>query len=163
MRFRWRRSSNSLAHTSALSKSVLVNAFVWNSAFPDELMKTLVPALILQPLVENSIRHGIEPRRGPGFISIEAKAEDKHLHLIVRDDGRGLPGTNSNRSSRRGIGLANTQARLQALYGQDQSFFFGSAEPHGCQVDIRLPLHLEPVLKLNEDGLTNAVSNAPAA
>ncbi len=130
---------------------------------PDELMKTLVPALILQPLVENAIRHGIEPRRGPGFISIEAKAEDKHLHLIVRDDGRGLPGTNSNRSSRRGIGLANTQARLQALYGQNQSLFFGSAEPHGCQVDIRLPLHLEPVLKLNEDGLTNAVSNAPAA
>jgi two-component sensor histidine kinase len=115
---------------------------------PDELMKALVPALILQPLVENAIRHGIEPRRGPGLISIEAKQEDKHLHLIVRDNGRGLPPADSNNSGRRGIGLANTQARLQGLYGRDQSFSFGSAEPQGCRVDIHLPFH---------------VSNEPAA
>jgi two-component system LytT family sensor kinase len=112
---------------------------------PDELMKALVPALILQPLVENAIRHGIEQRRGPGLISIEAKQEDKRLHLIVRDNGRGLPGADSNRSARRGIGLANTQARLQGLYGQAQRFSLGSAEPQGCQVDIYLPFHLEPV------------------
>ena len=55
---------------------------------PDELMKALVPALILQPLVENAVRHGIEPRRGPGLIAIEATREDKHLHLIVREIGR---------------------------------------------------------------------------
>jgi len=112
---------------------------------PDELMKALVPALILQPLVENAIRHGIEPRRGPGLISIEAKQENEHLHVIVRDDGRGLPGADLNNSGRRGIGLANTQARLQGLYGQDQGFSFGRAEPQGCQVDIHLPLHWEPV------------------
>jgi len=112
---------------------------------PDELMKALVPALILQPLVENAIRHGIEPRRGPGLISVEIRKEDKQLHLIVRDDGRGLPGADLNSSVRRGIGLANTQARLQGLYGQDQSFSLGSAEPQGCRVDIRLPFHLEPV------------------
>src|SRR6185436_7899635 len=93
-------------------------------SIPDGLMKALVPALILQPLVENAIRHGIEPQRDPGLISIEAKQEDKHLHLIVRDNGRGLPGTGLNSSVRRGIGLANTQARLQGLYGQDQSFSF---------------------------------------
>ncbi len=109
---------------------------------PDELMKALVPALVLQPLVENAIRHGIEPRRGPGLIAIEAKLEDKHLHLIVRDNGRGLPGADLNSSVRRGIGLANIQARLRELYGQDQSFSFGRAEPQGCRVDIRLPFHL---------------------
>jgi len=123
---------------------------------PHELMKAMVPALILQPLVENAIRHGIEPRRGPGLISIEAKQEAKHLHLIVRDDGRGLPGANLNGSARRGIGLANTQARLQGLYGQDQSFSFGKAEPQGCRVDIHLPFHLEP-------GRVPTVSNEPAA
>ena len=123
---------------------------------PDELMKALVPALILQPLVENAIRHGIEPRRGPGLISIEAKQEDKHLHLIVRDNGRGLPGADLNSSVRRGVGLANTQARLQGLYGQDQSFSFGRAEPQGCRVDIHLPFHLEPVH-------VPTVSNEPAA
>src|SRR6266853_4152638 len=80
---------------------------------PNELMKALVPALILQPLLENAVRHGIEPQRGPGLIAIEAKQEDKHLHLIVRDDGRGLPGAELNSSLRRGIGLTNTQARLQ--------------------------------------------------
>ena len=123
---------------------------------PDELMKALVPALILQPLVENAIRHGIEPRRGAGLISIEAKQEDKHLHLIVRDNGRGLPGADLNSFVRRGIGLANTQARLQGLYGQDQSFSFERAEPQGCRVDIHLPFHLELVH-------VPTVSNEPAA
>ncbi len=112
---------------------------------PDELMKALVPALILQPLVENAIRHGIEPRRGPGLVLIEAKRDGQQLHLTVRDDGSGLPDTDSNSSTRRGIGLANTQARLQGLYGRDQSFSFGKAEPQGYQVDIRLPFHLEPI------------------
>ena len=123
---------------------------------PDELMKALVPALILQPLVENAIRHGIEPQRGAGLISIEAKQEDKHLHLIVRDNGRGLPGADLNSFVRRGIGLANTQARLQGLYGQDQSFSFERAEPQGCRVDIHLPFHLELVH-------VPTVSNEPAA
>ena len=112
---------------------------------PDELMKALVPALMLQPLVENAIRHGIEPRRGPGLVSIEAKQEAKHLHLIVRDNGRGLPPGDPDNSGRRGIGLANTRARLQGLYGPNQRFNLGRAEPQGCQVDIHLPLHLEPV------------------
>lgn len=123
---------------------------------PDELKKALVPSLILQPLVENAIRHGIEPRRGPGLISIEAKQKDKHLHLIVRDNGRGLPGADSNSSERRGIGLANTQARLRGLYGQEQRFTFGRAEPQGCQVDIHLPFHFEPMH-------VPSVSNEPAA
>ncbi len=123
---------------------------------PDELMKALVPALILQPLVENAIRHGIEPQRDPGLISIEAKQEDEHLHLIVRDNGGGLPGADSNSSGGRGIGLANTKARLQGLYGQDQSFSCGRAEPQGCRVDIHLPFHLEPAH-------VPTVSNQPAA
>jgi two-component sensor histidine kinase len=111
---------------------------------PDELRKALVPALILQPLVENAIRHGIEPRRSPGLIWIEAKQEGKHLHLIVRDNGSGLPGADLHTSVRRGIGHGNTQARLQGLYGQDQSFSFGRAEPQGCRVDIHLPFHSKP-------------------
>ncbi|MGZ8900065.1 MAG: sensor histidine kinase [Limisphaerales bacterium] len=112
---------------------------------PEELMKALVPALILQPLVENAIRHGIEPQRDPGVISIEAEQEGKQLHLVVRDSGRGLPDGEPDSSGRRGIGLANTQARLLGLYGQNQKFFFGKAEPQGCRVDIRLPFHLQPV------------------
>lgn len=111
---------------------------------PDELRKALVPALILQPLVENAIRHGIEPQRGPGLISIEAKQEGTHLHLIVRDNGRGWPGAASNSPVQGRIGLANIQARLQGLYGQRHRFAFGSAEAQGCRVDIHLPFHLQP-------------------
>lgn len=109
-------------------------------SIPAELLNALVPALLLQPLVENAIRHGIEPRRDPGVISIEVREVDSHLHLRVRDDGRGLSGVDSAEVLRPGIGLANTQARLRGLYGGDQSFSLGKAQPHGCQVDIRIPL-----------------------
>jgi len=111
---------------------------------PDELLKALVPALILQPLVENAIRHGIEPQRNPGLISIEAKQRSNHLHLIVRDNGKGYLPAHSHNSGRHGIGLANTKARLQALYGQNQNFSVAKAEPQGCQIEIQLPFHLEP-------------------
>jgi signal transduction histidine kinase len=123
---------------------------------PEGLMKALVPALILQPLVENAIRHGIEPQRAPGLISITAKQAHNRLHLSVVDNGRGLPGTDSNSPPRRSIGLANTQARLQGLYGQDQSFSFATAGLHGCRVEIQIPFHLKPVA-------VSTVSNQPAA
>jgi two-component system, LytTR family, sensor kinase len=108
---------------------------------PHELMKAMVPALILQPLVENAIRHGIEPQRGPGVIKIEAKQEGEQLRLLVCDNGKGLPETKGKDSSAGcGIGLANTKARLHALYGARQSFSFGKAE-QGCRVEVCLPLH----------------------
>lgn len=109
---------------------------------PDELMNAMVPAFLLQPLVENAIRHGIEPRREPGLISIEAEQEAGQLHLVVRDTGRGLPVTDPTRIGQGGIGLINTRARLQALYGRDHTFSMGRAEPQGCRVDIQLPLRL---------------------
>jgi signal transduction histidine kinase len=108
---------------------------------PEELLNALVPSLILQPLVENAIRHGIELQRGPGLITIQATQVGRNLHLSVRDNGKGPPRVGSNSSERRGIGIANTQARLQGLYGQDQNFSFGWADPHGCLVEIRLPCH----------------------
>jgi two-component system, LytTR family, sensor kinase len=99
-------------------------------------------------LVENAIRHGIERQRVAGLISIEARQEDKELHLMVRDNGRGLPVAELSSSERRsghGIGLANTRARLHALYGRDQSFSITKVEPEGCRVDIHLPVHFETV------------------
>ena len=108
-------------------------------------MNALVPALILQPLVENAIRHGIEPQRAPGLVTIEAKRHGENLHLVVRDNGKGPPAGDSNRPERRGVGLANTQARLRGLYGQNQQFSFGKGEPRGCTVEVRLPFHTETV------------------
>jgi two-component system LytT family sensor kinase len=124
------------------------------TSVPDDLMKALVPALILQPLVENAIRHGIEPQRVAGLISIEARQEGKQLHLIVRDNGRGLsPGADLGSSERRighGIGVANTRARLEGLYGRNQSFRIAKVEPHGCRVEIHLPFQLKPMQVCSE-------------
>ena len=111
---------------------------------PDDLMKALVPALILQPLVENAIRHGIEPQRTPGTITIQVQRDGNSLHLVVRDNGKGLSG-NNNRLKGHGIGLSNTQARLRELYGANQRFSFAESEPHGCVVEICLPLHTDLV------------------
>jgi signal transduction histidine kinase len=110
---------------------------------PDELLPAYVPALILQPLVENAIRHGIEPQRQPGLVSIQAVREGQHLCLTVRDNGRGLVAANQY-PKRAGIGLTNTQARLRELYGPDHRFSFAQNEPRGCVVQIRIPYHTTP-------------------
>ncbi len=81
---------------------------------PDTL-RARVPNLILQPLVENAIRHGIEPRAKPGRIELRARRQDGSLALEVRDNGAGLrPG----REIEEGVGLSNTRARLRGLYGE---------------------------------------------
>ncbi len=102
-----------------------------------ETRSALVPNLVLQPLVENAIKHGIEPRAKPGEIVIRALAEVGQLHLEVRDNGRG-PVAASNK--REGIGLANTRARLRQLYGDQQSMETDGKPNAGFSVRIRLPV-----------------------
>lgn len=101
----------------------------------------LVPNLVLQPLVENAIKHGIEPRAKPGEIILRAVAEAGTLHLEVRDNGRG---PTASTSKREGIGLANTRARLVQLYGDQQSMEIDGKPNAGFCVHIRLPLRYPP-------------------
>lgn len=101
----------------------------------------LVPNLLLQPLVENSIRHGISRVTGPGEISLQARAEGDRLVLEVADNGAG-PGGPVKGS---GVGLENTRSRLAQLYGDDQALLRIGARPGGgTLVTIRLPLHRAP-------------------
>jgi two-component system, LytTR family, sensor kinase len=102
---------------------------------PDTL-DLLVPNLLLQPLVENAIRHGIEKRSKPGWIELHARCEEGRLHLEVRDNGPGLP---AEPPQRQGIGLTNTRSRLQQLYGKGQSLELRDAEGGGVVVDIWIP------------------------
>lgn len=98
----------------------------------------LVPHLLLQPLVENAIRHGISPRRRPGRVEIRATRTDGRLELEVADNGAGISG-----SPRAGaIGLANTRARLQRLYGDAHAFALDSAPERGTRVRISLPFRV---------------------
>jgi two-component system, LytTR family, sensor kinase len=102
----------------------------------EKLLDAQVPNLILQPLVENAIRHGIAPRSGPGSIQIRATQDDDHLILIVADDGVGL----RNKSNQpNGIGFRNTRERLKRLYDDDQTFDVVSCEKGGLRIRIRIP------------------------
>jgi signal transduction histidine kinase len=96
-----------------------------------------VPNLILQPLVENAIRHGIAPLLTPGIIEISAYRENVHLRLEVRDNGSGL--ADSNQHLREGVGLSNTRARLVQLYAKDHTFEAGNAPGGGLLVTIVIP------------------------
>ena len=104
---------------------------------PDTL-DALVPNLVLQPLVENAIRHGIEPRARPGQIDLRAWREDGKLKLEVRDNGVGLAPC---RQPKEGVGLSNTRARLEHLYGELHRFELGNAPGGGLAVRLELPFH----------------------
>jgi signal transduction histidine kinase len=104
-----------------------------------EALEALVPNLILQPLVENAIRHGVEPRSKPGVIELRAYRDDGRLHLEVRDNGPGLP---PEPPARAGIGLANTRARLEHLYGDAHDLTLRNADSGGVIVDVALPFRL---------------------
>lgn len=102
-------------------------------------LQALVPTFILQPLIENAIRHGIATRSTPGQIEIQAWCEGEEMHLSVRDDGPGLA-ANWDLERGAGVGLSNTRERLRRLYGDRQSFRIVGAVGSGVQVDLRFPL-----------------------
>jgi two-component system LytT family sensor kinase len=111
-------------------------------------LRALVPTFILQPLLENSIRHGIARRSTAGLIEIQAWHENGSLHLSVRDDGPGLP-SNWDPERGLGVGLKNTRERLRRLYGDAQSFEIAGIEGSGVRVDLTLPYRGEQPLATN--------------
>lgn len=110
----------------------------------DDLQEAVVPNMILQPLVENAIHHGIAPHVQQGRIEIEAHRTDDRLCLMVRDNG---PGLKDPERLRMGVGLANTQERLENLYGQNQEFSLRNAASGGLEVRICIPFYLEPKMQ----------------
>jgi sensor histidine kinase YesM len=100
------------------------------------VMDAKVPNLLLQPLVENAIRHGIAPCSKPGTLSITAGRDNGLLRVSVMDSG---PGLHNDSETPKGIGLANTRARLQKLYGARQRLELSRAPAGGLRVDITIP------------------------
>jgi sensor histidine kinase YesM len=96
-----------------------------------------VPSLVLQPLVENAIRHGLEPHARPGRIEIDVRRGPDAITLSVRDNGAGMP---PNGFTREGIGLANTRARLRELYGDRHRFELSNHATGGLEVRLTLPV-----------------------
>ena len=102
-----------------------------------ETLNARVPHLILQPLVENAIRHGIAPLSSAGRIEIKAERKDGWLEMRVRDDGPGAPAGEA--TLKEGIGLANTRARLEQLYGREHRFEMSNAADGGMLVTLTIP------------------------
>ncbi|MGA9669667.1 MAG: histidine kinase [Terracidiphilus sp.] len=107
-----------------------------------ELHDALVPAMILQPIVENAYTHGLSKLEKEGALAIEARKEGGHLRISVRNSGMGLRTGLEPRSCGGGVGLANIKSRLQLHYGSDYTFFICEVGRDQVQVAITLPLQL---------------------
>jgi LytS/YehU family sensor histidine kinase len=108
---------------------------------PQELLLAQVPPLILQPLVENAIKHGIAKRVEGGAIRIAASRSNGMLTLSVYNDGPGLPASGEARA---GIGISNMRTRLQSLYGDEFELSMKNREPDGVEVSVSVPFVFAP-------------------
>lgn len=107
--------------------------------------EAMVPRLILQPLVENAIRHGITRRIAPGRVDVRAWPGGGRLHLAVSDDGVGL--RDGGTAVREGVGLSITRARLRQLYGSEQRVDLYPADEGGAVCALSIPLRLAPAIR----------------
>lgn len=102
-----------------------------------ETLDALIPSMLLQPLVENAVRHGIAQLVEGGTIAIESGLHDDRLRIVIKNSGlRRAEGQTGNTN---GIGLSNTAERLQTLYGIDHKFCLEWLEVGGCEVTVELP------------------------
>ena len=109
-------------------------------------LNTMVPPMLLQPMVENAIRHGIERRMSGGVIIVSAAAAEEQLRIHILDNGVGIP-RNWRMENASGLGIRVTRERLEALYPEcrEDCFIIRRRETGGTDVAIRIPLHSESV------------------
>jgi signal transduction histidine kinase len=111
---------------------------VWRIDVPSDLMGLVVPPMVLQPVVENAIKHGLEPKIEGGRLEISAQREGDGVRLTVRDSGLGFEAT-PPASSTTSLGLANLRARLAAWYGNKARLVIEDNRPSGACVSVLLP------------------------
>ncbi|MDR3388733.1 MAG: histidine kinase [Rudaea sp.] len=111
-----------------------------------DVRDALVPSLILQPLIENAIKHAVSRREEGGTIDISARRDGDSLLIVLHDDGPGCADFNERKNGH-GVGLANTRERLSVLYGAHQDFSIANSTARGVEVRMRLPFESIPVDK----------------
>jgi LytS/YehU family sensor histidine kinase len=126
----------------AIEQARLGDQLVVTREVDDAALDARVPHMILQPLVENAVKHGLAPRRGPGRIELAAHLTRGRLELSVRDNGVGPDAAAQSRGTalRRGVGLSNVRARLVELYGGDASLELRAAPGGGAIARLSLPV-----------------------
>ncbi|MDQ6888297.1 MAG: histidine kinase [Gemmatimonadota bacterium] len=149
-----RQELETLEHYLQIQQIRFSDRLTVTMAIEENTLDAYVPNLILQPVVENAIRHGIAPRATGGCIEIGARRENGTLMLWISDDGVGLTGDahstprlNGARTLSSGVGLQNTRARLSHLYGERQACDLSGRPGGGCTVTIALPYHTRPVVE----------------
>ena len=110
---------------------------------PADLDDTAIPPMLLQPIVENAIKHGIEPKVGPGSIEVLARRSDAGIEILVNDSGLGLPpeggASEMPHSAAGSYGLVHVRERLQAVYGAKASMQIKARSPNGVSATITIP------------------------
>jgi two-component system LytT family sensor kinase len=155
----------------------------------DGTLDALVPCMILQPVVENAIRHGISRDPRAGRVTIRAARRAEHIEIAVEDDGPGFAADlrladasghqtrigsvaemrfrpiygNGRSDDGHGLGLLNTRLRLDALYGDRAQLRVGSADGAGARVEISLPYHTEPLVSDSEPARATHSNRQPAS
>ena len=117
---------------------------------PADTLNFLVPSLILQPIVENSIKHGITPKISGGEVTIKVVSKEGFLLFTIRDTGVGISNSNNGLNEGAGIGLTNVNKRLQNLYGRGSSLKIRSISGKGTIVSFKIPKMIEGSEKLAE-------------
>ena len=134
-----------LADYLALMQIRMGDRLSYGLHLPAELAELPVPTLLLQPLVENSIRHGLEPQLAGGHIAVQAgMLDDRHLLLSVHDNGLGLPALPGQPPSGSGFGLQQIRERLASRYGSAARFDLTADRAGGTRACIVLPLRSQP-------------------
>ena len=108
----------------------------------DDAQSCLVPPLLLQPLVENAVKHGLSPSAAGGTVWVDARIDGKRLLLRVRDDGAG-PARSALETAGTGTGLSNVRERLAGLYGEHQRLVTSARDGAGTEVRLELPATTE--------------------
>jgi two-component system LytT family sensor kinase len=106
----------------------------------DDTLDMLVPSMILQPLVENSIKHGLGAKVEGGAIRIHAHRTESRLHVMVEDDGIGIPESKLATLLDHGIGVTNVNERLKVLFGNEYRMWVDSQPGSGTRIQIEVPV-----------------------
>ena len=99
----------------------------------------LVPSMLLQPLIENCVKHGLSSKIEGGTIRLGTRREDGRLHLVVEDDGVGIPEAKLAKLLEQGIGVSNVNERLKVLFGADYRMWIDSHPGKGTRIEIEVP------------------------